>query len=244
MSEADWSELTGVLAPASVVRGVSQGITPPNGGGAAIYGFNSLINTTGVVARYTNLSNFNPAAKGADVAFAMQRGVGGGNTGWAAMLFCCLGGVDVGDLCYILGLSDGNPGHIILRKGALNLGLPDDAVGVSGILGVSTDTIAIGEWVHLRLEAVVNVSGDVVLNVYRNEDLATDDVTSPDWVKIPGMSDFVGGAPGGQTAIIDDVLGVNTGSLPYTAGRAGFGMHSSSDVRRAYFDHHVFGRQL
>lgn len=244
MAEADFSELTGVLNSSSVVRGVTQGITPPNGGGSAIYGFNSLINTTGIVARYTNLTNFSPAAKGADVSFAMQRGAGGGQTGWSAWMFCCLGGADAADFGYLLGLSDGNPGHIILRKGALNLGLPDDPVGTSGVLGVSTDTIAIDEWVHLRLEAVVNVSGDVVLNVYRNDDLATNDVTAPVWTKIPGMSDFVGGAAGGQTAIIDDVLGVNTGSLPFTSGRAGHGIHVSSDVRRAYFDHHVFGRQL
>ena len=244
MAEADFTELTGVLNSSSVVRGVSQGITPPNGGGSAIYGFNALVNTTGVVARHTNLTNFSPAAKGADVSIAMQRGTGGGQTGWAAMLFCCLGGVDVGDVAYILGLSDADPGKIVLRKGALNIGLPDSAVGSGGVLAISTDTIAIAEWVHLRLEVVVNVSGDVVINVYRNADLATNDVTSPVWTKVPGMSDFVGGAPGGQTAIIDDVLGVNTGSLPFTSGRAGYGMHSSSDVRRAYFDHHVFGRQL
>lgn len=244
MAESDWSECTGVLNSSSVVRGVSQGITPPNGGGSALYGVNSLINTTGVVARYTNLANFNPATKGADVQMAIQRGAGGGQTGWSAFIFCCLGGVDVGDVAYILGLSDGDPGHIVLRKGALTLGLPDDPVGTSGVLAVSTDTIAVGEWVHLRLEAVVNPSGDVVLNVYRNEDLASDDVSAPDWQPIDGMRDFVGGAPGGQTAIIDDVLGVNTGSVPLTSGRAGYGMHSSSDVRRAYFDHHRFGRQL
>lgn len=244
MAEADFTELTGVLATSSVKRGVTQGITPPNGGGSAIYGFNSLINTTGVVARHTNLVNFNPASKGADVSFAMRRGLGGGQTGWAAMMFACLGGVDVGDVAYILGLSDADPGKIVLRKGDLATGLPDAAVGSAGVLAVSTDSIAIDLWVHLRLEVVVNVSGDVVLNVYRNEDLATNDVTSPVWVKIPGMSDFPGGAPGGQTAIIDDVLGVNTGSVPFLTGRAGYGMHSTSDVRRAYFDHHVFGRQL
>ena len=241
VSEADWTELTGVLAPASAVRAVTAGITPPNGGGTFIHGCNTLINTSGMVGRFVNQTGFTPASKGGDIRAAMQRGVSTGNTGFSCFVFLCSAGDDVSDNAYMLGLSDGDPAHISLGKGVMSNGLTDDAAGTAAILARSTETIAVGTWVHLRLEAVVNPSGDVVLNAYQN-DLDTNAVTSPVWEKITGMSDFTGGVE--ATAFIDDALGVNSGSLPYTSGRIGYGRVMSAQSRRTYFDHIEVQRQL
>jgi hypothetical protein len=241
MAESDWTELTGVLAPASAVRAVTAGITPPNGGGSFIHGCNTLVNTSGMVGRFVNQTGFAPASKGGDVRGAMQRGVSTGNTGMSCFLWLCSGGADVSDQSYMLGLTDGDPAHIALVKGIMQNGLVDDAPGSSGVLARSTETIAVGTWVHLRLEAVVNASGDVVLNCYQN-DLDTNAVTAPVWEKIPGMSDFSGGID--ATAFIDDALGVNSGSLPFTSGRLGFGRVMSAQSRRTYFDHLEVQRQL
>jgi hypothetical protein len=78
---------------------------------------------------------------------------------------------------------------------------------------------------QLKLEAVVNGTGDVVLNVYQN-DLTANTVSSPVWAAIPGMS-----------SVVDDAAGIETGSAPYTSGRFGFGMRSDAISRVAYFDH-------
>lgn len=233
MSTADWSFMTNVLTAPSCARGVTAGVPRPNGGGSFVYAMNTLVNTPGTVARYTNQNNFAPMAKGAIVEGALVRALSGGNTGWSAFLFCGAGGIDIADTAYLLGLSDGDPCTIELRKGAISVGLPDEAVGgASKILRRSTGTVPIDEWVHLKLEQVVNDNGDVVLNVYRN-DLVAHAVDVPTWVAIPGM-----------TQIIDDAMGINTGSVPLTAGYAGFGATFADVARRAYFDQLAIARQL
>lgn len=240
MAESDFTLLTDSLTAPTVVRGTSYGFAPPPGGGSAVYGFNSKNTTLGVVGLFTNQSNFAPMSSGGEVSIAMKRGVSGGNTNFAAFVFIGLGGTAVADQGYILGLADGDPGHIVLRKGALTGGLPDNAPTTPpshGVLRRSTSTVAIDTWVHLKLEMVVNPNNDVVLNCYQN-DLATRTVdpgggTPPVWTAIPGMSQF-----------IDDQLGVNSGSAPYTSGRAGFGFWTKDVSRRAYFDALRIARQL
>jgi hypothetical protein len=163
----------------------------------------------------------------------IKRGVSGGPEGFSPFLFIGLGGTDVTDQGYMLGLSDGDPSHLVLRKGTLVAGLPDVAPGGSGVLRRSTGEVAIDEWRHLRLDMIVNLNGDVRLQVFEN-DLSLHPIGgAPTWAAIPGMAEFV-----------DDALGVNSGSLPYTSGRGGFGFASSDVTRRAYFDQIEVIRQL
>jgi hypothetical protein len=137
------------------------------------------------------------------------------------------------DQAYMLGLSDDSPSYIVLRKGLLSDGIQAGSVDptVNGILKKSTNAVALDTWVHLRLDMVVNGTGDVVLKVFEN-DLTTDTVDDPTWIAVAGMTDF-----------IDDALQVKTGSAPFTSGRAGFAMTSYDVGRRALVDQIDIRRQ-
>jgi hypothetical protein len=130
----------------------------------------------------------------------------------------------VTDSAYLLGVSDADPGYLVLAKRRITDGIVGAAPGSLGVLKRSTQTFAIDTWHHLRLDAVINTNGDVVLNVFRN-DLALHDVASPVWSAVPGLEQF-----------IDDSLGANSGSLPFTSGRMGFGGRFADTGRRIYFD--------
>jgi hypothetical protein len=194
---------------------------------------NSLSTAQGVVGLFTNQVNFAPMAKGGSIRGAVQRGVSGGPLNFAPFLFIGLQGPSVNDLGYLLGLGDGDPHHIVLRKGVLSAGLPDVPPGTQGVLRRSTATFLPGTWVHLRLDMVVNLNGDVLLQVFQN-DLALHPLGSaPSWQPIPGMGE-----------LIDDALGINSGSQPFTSGRAGFGFFTKDVTRRGFFDHLEVLRQL
>src|SRR3990167_2709883 len=113
MASADWVALTGGLDQATVDRGVSAGYTPPNGGGSFVHGFHSLVATPGAVGfrcdPVSDGTNFDPMGKGGSIRGAVKRGISGGNTGWAPLLFIGLQGGAVTDLAYILGLEDADP---------------------------------------------------------------------------------------------------------------------------------------
>lgn len=233
LGSADWSTLVGQLSSGNLVQGVTSGTTKPPGGGTHVYGMNSLTNVVGCAGRYVNQTNFTPMTKGGDIRGAMTRYTSGGHIGFSVFFFAALGGTNVSDHCYMLGLSDGDPSHIELRKGLLSDGLPDELPGGSAkVLRQSVATVALAEWVHLRLEVVLNTSGDVVLNCFQN-DLTVNDVTSPIWIAIPGMAQY-----------IDDALGINTGTAPYAGGRAGMAAKTSDVARRVLFDHIEVIRQL
>lgn len=235
MASADWAALTAALDTTNLRRGVTAGQTPPNGGGSFVYGFASAAVVEGAAGLvYNGLVNFNPtpASTLGRISGCVVRRPSGGTTGFAPMLYLGLQTGAVTGSGYLLGLQDDDPSSIVLRKGPLDEGLPAGAVGESGILLKSTDSVEVDEWVHLRLEAVVNGTGDVVLNVYRN-DLDANPVTAPVWAAVPGMSQF-----------IDDALGVNSGSLPYTSGRFGIAMFVNNISRRSAFDHIEIARQL
>jgi hypothetical protein len=102
----------------------------------------------------------------------------------------------------------------------------------AGLLAQSSTSYLQGEWLHLRLDAIVNLNDDVILNAYYS-DLDANDVTSPVWQVIPGISQF-----------IDDHLGINSGSQPYTSGRMGFAFQLTEITRRGYFDHAEVIRQV
>ncbi len=200
----------------------------------------SLTNNIGAVALYTNLANFSPMVEGGDISGALQKAGGGGATSHSPYLFLGSQNTDISDQGYILGLSDTDPAFIVLRKGSLVVGLPGDPVGTSGVLARSTNAAALGTWKHLRLEMVANTSGDVLLNVWEN-DLLAHPVTAPVWTKIAGMSDTPGGIA--ATAFIDDSVGANSGSLPFTSGRGGFGSEFADISRLVLFDHVTLARQ-
>lgn len=233
MASADWTVLTDSIDIATIRRGVTSGITVPNGGGSFTYGFHSLsAGHNGTSGLFYNAVNFAPMAKGGRVTGAVQRMASGGNTSFAAFLFIGLQGSSVNNNGYILGLQDDDPSYLVLRKGALVGGLPSGTPGSNGILRRSTNAVAIGEWAHIRLDMTVNGTGDVILSC-KKSDLGADLVTAPVWTTIPGMTDYT-----------DDALGIASGSLPYTSGRAGFGFYSKDVTRRATFDHLTVERQL
>lgn len=234
MAQSDLTFLSNGLDIATVDRGVTAGQTPPPGGDTFVFGFNSLAVATGSVALFANQTNFAPMAKGASVRAAVKRGVSGGTTGWAPFLFVGLQGPSVNDLGYLLGIQDDDPAHLMLRKGSVVSGLPagtPDPVN-NQILRRSTNTVSADTWVQIRLDMVVNASGDVILKVFQN-DLTLSTVTTPQWEVVAGMADFV-----------DDSLGVNTGSAPFTSGRGGYGHQNSDVTRRSYFDQFELYRQL
>ena len=224
MASGDWSLFNNSLSLATVDRGVTTGIPRPLGGGNFVYGFNSLALAAGASALFCNLVNFAPMAKGGAVCGAVQRGLSGGGNNFSPFLIIGAQGADINDNAYLFGLEDNEPHRLVLRKGRLSDGVPSAAPGSLGVLRRSTSTINAGTWVHLRLDMVVNLNGDVLLHCFQN-DLALNPVTAPNWTAVPGMAVF-----------IDDALGVNSGSAAYTSGRVGFGFASKDVARRGFFD--------
>jgi hypothetical protein len=242
MALADWTDLNDSLGSSVVAKGVTAGIARPNGGGNFVYGFNSQQVTAGAVGLHNNQVNFAPMASGGSVRGAVKRGVSGGNTGFSPFLYIGLQGQSVNDGAYMLGLSDSDPHRIVLKKGTLTSGLQDEAPNAptNGILLRSDTSFQNDTWLHLRLDMTVQGSGDVLLQVYQN-DLTANTVASPVWTTPTGME-----GPQSPTIVgfVDDALSVNTGSAPYTSGRAGFGMQSADVTRRSYMDHIEIARQV
>lgn len=242
MAQNDWTVLTGGLGSASVAKGVTAGVDKPNGGGSFVYGFNSLAIVDGAVGLHNNQVNFAPMAKGGSVRGAIKRAPSGGKTGFAPFLFIGLQGGAVTDQGYLLGLGDEDPHHIVLRKGSLVTGLPDVVPNppTTDVLMRSTASYEEDTWLHLRLDMILQGTGDVLLQAFIN-DLASNPVTAPVWATVPGME---GPQYPSIEGFVDDVLGVNTGSVPFTSGRAGMGFRVEDVTRRAFFDHVEIARQL
>lgn len=236
MAQSDFTDLTGILNSSQVKRVATAAIAPPPGGGSFCFGMKSIVVATGVVASFYNGAGFAPYSKGGVVSGAMKRLISGGDTGFAPILFLNLQGSAVASNGYLLGLSDAELAHLILKKGPMSTGLPDSAPGSDGVIWRSTLTFARDTWVHARLMAAWNDNGDVVLSVTTN-DLTANDVDAPVWVALPGAS--VDGAvmPSGLNGLTDDAAGLATGSPSYAGGRAGFGAFFSDTTRRVAFDH-------
>jgi hypothetical protein len=240
VASSDWQAAVGSLSAGNALFTVTTGTTKPNGGGNFARVAHSLTNVVGARADYVTQAGFAPMASGCDQSGAVARMTSGGATGWSCFLFNSLGGTSVNDECYMLGLTDTDPAFIALRKGPLVLGLPDeDAGGASNILLIGTVPVEIDEWVHLRLETVVQPFGDAYLNCYQS-DLGANTVGSPVWEEIPGMEL---GYNDLAVSFIDDALGINTGSAPYVGGRAGWGFRVEDVTRRCGFDHFRVARQ-
>lgn len=241
MASTDWTECAGNLTSGSVAKGVTAGTTPPNGGASFVYGFNSLSSTAGAVGLYVNATGNSGAnalfapiqtdanlATGGSIRGAMVRGVSAEpQIGFASMLFINVkSGLttnpNVNDTGYLLGLEDANPARIVLRKGPLNGGLTVDSS--LSTLAVSSAAYSPGTWVHLRLDAIFNQNGDVVLLVYQN-DLSVNSVVAPVWAPVAGIA-----------TVVDDALAVNSGTTPLSGGFAGFAFYTAALQKRAYVD--------
>jgi hypothetical protein len=241
MASSDWTVLNDSLGAPQVDRGVTAGIARPSGGGDHVYGFNSLQLANGAVGFFANQPNFAPMAAGGSIRGAVQRGHSGGPQNFAPFLFAALQGDSVNGPAYLLGLGDDDPHHIVLKKGTLVDGLPDLAPDpdVNHVLMRSTSAYEPGTWVHLRLDVIVQGSGDVLLQVLSN-DLNANPVTAPVWTFVPGME---GPFAPGFYGFVDDALGINTGSQPLVGGRAGYGFQTTDVTRRGFFDQVQVGRQ-
>lgn len=235
MAEVDWTFCNDGLGSGSVARGVTAGLGTPPGGGSFVYGFNSKDLSIGAVALFCNVTNYAPTAKGASVRGVLSRRASGGDAGFSVFLYAGLQGPSVNNSCYMLGISDDDPAHLVLRKGPLISGAVDLAPDApnNGVMRRSTETIAIDEYVHLRLDMITNTNGDVRLQVFKNSLVSQPIGVAPVWVAIPGMDEFV-----------DDALAVNSGSAPYTTGRHGFGFRTADVTRRATVDQLEVYRQL
>ena len=233
MAQSDFTLASDSLDASQVRRVASNGFTPPNGGGASVFVMHSVVNTPGAAALYYNGLGFNPTDtdKGMRITMALKKLPSGGNLGFAPMIFGLLDPNSVNDTAYILGIGNGEPGHLVLRKGHIVDGVPDVAPGLQGVLARSTEAIANNVWAHLLLEITVNSGNDVVIKVMKN-DLTLHSVSSPTWTAVSGMATFV-----------DDAAGINSGSLPLTSGRGGFAMYSSESTRRCAFDHFTLTAQ-
>lgn len=234
MAEGDWTELSDNLSSPSALHGpvTSAVVALPNGNdGNFVLGMHSQTNDTGVVALYDAQVGFAPLSKCGFIHAGIQKGVGAGSNLFSPYLFICLGGTDSTNLAYMLGLDESTTPRLTLRKGQIANGIPAAAPGAQGVLRRSTATYAIGAWLHVRLDAILQPTGDVTLQVFAN-DIAANGIDTPVWEAIAGLDDFT-----------DDNLGVNssnlgiTGSdaLPLTSGRVGFGYRTGDVNRNAYF---------
>lgn len=245
MSQSDWGVLSGSLVEASVKRGPTAGLVPPNGGGSHVFGFTSVDSEPGVVGLYCLQPNFSPVPgiRGGRITAAIRRTSIGAATGFSPFLFFAAQSAAVGGAAYILGLSDEASSKVQLRKGTISGGVAAVAdvnpLAIPNTLMRSTNGYPADEWQHLRLDVVLQGTGDAILQVYRNN-LQAHSVSSPVWEAIPGME----GPYSAFAGFVDDALGVNTGSVPIAGGYMGFGARFDAANRATYFDHVTVDRQL
>lgn len=242
MGQSDWTEVAGSLAAADVKRNVVEmaAIAGPNGGGDYVFGFNSRSGTViGAAALAVNLTGFAPTGPGTtptggtSIRGAVRRVSSPSNTGFSPYLFCCSQGSppNVNDMAYLLGLSDADPYRVMLVKNTLVGGVNPNLTAYQ-ILGQSSAQYSMGDglWHHLRLDAIVQNNGSVLLKVFSN-DLASyplDEPASHVWTNVPGFD---------ANGIVDDAIEIRTNEAPLWGGYAGFGFSVSQALnRRAAFD--------
>lgn len=245
MAQSDWGQLVSSLTENDVLRGPTAGVEQPPGGGSHVFGMRSVGSVAGALAMYALQNNFSPVAggRGGRITGVLRRSGLGASVGFAPFLFFCAQGNTIGAAAYILGLSDENNSKIQLRKGSVLSGLePVPLVSPAiapNVLMRSTNAFPAETWQHLRLDVIIQGTGDVILQVFRN-DLNLHPANSPVWAQIPGME----GPYTGFAGFVDDALGINTGSPPLSGGYAGFAGRFDSSNRAAYFDHITVDRQL
>jgi hypothetical protein len=230
MAQTDWTFLAGGLDRETVARGVTSGAARPPGGGDFVYAFRSLVATPGAVALAAAQVGFTPLPKGGSIRACLQRAPSAAPTGFAPFVFLSAQSDSVRAEAYLLGLSDEEPHRLVLRKGRIEEGLA--GADAPGALLKSSRSYRQGTWVHVRLDVLVEESGDVSLLVFENDLTRRTLGSPPDWQPAAGMS-----------ALVDDHLAMNTGSRPLLGGFAGFGFRASDVARRALVDHVELFRQ-
>ncbi|MCK4789895.1 MAG: hypothetical protein KAV87_39510, partial [Desulfobacteraceae bacterium] len=192
---------------------------------------------TGAHGKYVNLPGFIPTGSelttpdgGGSIRGAVRRVASPNNTGMTPMLFfCCQGGPPtVNDYAYMLGLSDADPYKIVLAKGPIIGGIVQ-SVEETKILVESSSEYNIGDglWHHIRMDAIVQPNGDVLIKCYESS-LTINDIQNPVWTIIGGFS---------LAGYIDDVLHINTGQAPLWGGYVGFAFAINEALnRRGAFD--------
>jgi hypothetical protein len=242
MSSQDWLDMNNNLELGTVARGASIGFTAPSGGEPSVYAMHCLDGTAiGAVALHCNISNYSPLLSGGRVEMCIKRRAGASNTGFSPFIYIGCVGDDVNDFAYVLGLEDADPYRIVLRKGSLTAGIPAASEGQYFRRSSSQYQISQDLWHHIRLDMIVQPTGDVSLACYEN-DLSVNNCTSPIWQEINGMPVFV-----------DDVAGINSSEamnladgqeIPLSGGYVGFGCNFQEQVStRALFDHFHTRRQ-
>lgn len=245
MGQADWNDLDSALTTASLMRGVTTEIAGPAGGNSFVYGYNSLVSDVkGVHGKYVDLTGFTPTGSlasvpdgGGSIRGCLKRVSSPNNTGMSPMLFGCAQGgpPSVNDSAYILGLLDADPYEIVLAKAPLVAGLVDDDEDVS-ILARSAAQYSMGDglWHHLRMDAVVQPNGDVLIQCFANDLAAHPLGTAPSWEEIPGFPD---GAPDDEYGVVDGVTQITTGTAPLWGGYWGWAFQVDNALnRRGAFD--------
>ncbi len=236
MAQSDHTECIDNLSAAAIKFIAGGGFVTPPGGGTFCGAWKSLVATPGLSTRFFNGAGLVPAPKGGTVSAALRRGLGAGQTGFATFVCICLGGTANTNNAYMLGLADGSPAHLVVRKGQLVGGLPDVAPGNQGVLWRSTDVYDDDQWVHVRLMVAVNTNGDSVISVWENDLTALGAsvlAIDQNWVQVPGLNMLNVSGSG----ITDDAAGINTGTPSLTSGRLAWGFWSNDVNRIAYVDH-------
>lgn len=247
MARTDWAIMAGSAdgtgwEGVTILRNATFGLTPPPGGGAACFGFNAIQRVDAAVGIIPTVTGFAPIESGGQITGCIQRGLSGGASGFSGAFFLCATGSSISDTGYLLGIEDATPGRIVLAKGTIGVGIPASGAGTK-ILRTSAERISQGEWVHLRLDAIVQDSGDVVLRAYKNDLIAhpLDNPAAWVWEPIVFSDGWVGRFSNGY--FIDDVTGVNSGSSPLTSGYPGFVFKTTEAGRRYYFDYISLAKQ-
>lgn len=243
MSQSDWSVMAGsadgvTFGGTTILRNTTNGITGPAGDLAtSVFAFNSIESVDAAVGVYTSLSGFSPLTSGVQLTGCIQRGISGSQQGWSNFFFLCSTGSNVADRAYMFGIEDSTPGRLVLAKGPINVGLTTDSSAVE-IIRTSKATYNWGTWIHLKIEAIVQPSGDVVFKMYTN-DLDANDLSNPsawNWVALEFEDKWSDVYSAGE--FIDDVTGVNTGSTTLTSGYVGYAYKcTNTPAARGYFDY-------
>jgi hypothetical protein len=231
MGAVDWDDLNGALTTAALERGVIHWDTPPSGGGDFIYAYNALQATTGAAGKYCTLTGYAPTGSGptvpdggCSIRGCVQRIPSPGATGMSPFLYACAQGAgtpSVNDWAYLLGLSDSDPYTIALFKAPIAAGLVEGAAALQLRRSAAQYVIGDALWHHLRLDAVVQDNGDVLLQCLKNDLAAHPLGTTPQWLPIPGMDDFV-----------DDKVQIATGTPPLWGGYLGWAFALAGALNR------------
>lgn len=228
MGEAHWTHMTG-SAPA---EDISWGYTDNGSFGAPsgnrVFGFHSLNPVEAVAAMNAEGMSYSPISgqMGGVITAHLRRFTTG--AGYGTAIFFIDSTNAASGRAYVLGLSQEYPYRIVLKKGLFSSGL-----SITGLdtLAYSDQLYDGNDWHCLKLAVTTRPQGDVVLVAKHKDPRRLYPVT---WDAIPGIDPF-----------IDDVLGANSGSVPYMGYRVGIAqINRGATGCVSVFDWISVGRQI